>query len=144
MAGNAALGFATLFKREDTPSSGTYTTVAGVTNIAKGGESLEPIDDTDMENVDAYRTFIGGLLDGGEVSVDLWFKPGGAQQLNLRSDMQARIPVNYRIQFPTAINREWQFSALVISFEDEAPLDANMTLAVTLKITGKPTLVATV
>ncbi len=120
------------------------TTVAGVTNIGGPGLTLETIDVTNHSSTSAWREFVGGLKDGGEIPVDIVFDPVAATHKNASGGLlyllTTRASASFTITFPDAAPTTWTFTAFVTSFEVGAPVADGLTASVTLKITGAPTL----
>lgn len=120
------------------------TTVAGVTNIGGPGLTLETIDVTNHSSTSAWREFVGGLKDGGEISVDIVFDPVAATHKNASGGLlyllTTRASASFTITFPDTGATVWTFTAFVTSFEVGAPVADGLTASVTLKITGAPTL----
>lgn len=138
MAGLDAFGIA--LKRGDglTPTE-TFTTIANV-NSVKGPEiSREAYDVTAHDSPNGWREFIGGLKDGGEVSVDVNYDPRIHDPLI--SDFDDPTPRNYRMVFPGTLG-SWQFTALLTGFSQESPVDDKLAASLTLKMSGKPTITA--
>lgn len=120
-------------------------TVAGVTNISGPGLTLETIDVTNHSSTSAWREFVGGLKDGGEISLDIVYDPAAATHKNASGGLlyllDQRTSGSFSIVFPDSGNTTWSFTAFVTSFEPGAPVADGLTASVTLKITGAPTLV---
>jgi predicted secreted protein len=115
------------------------TAIAEVNSISGPGLSLDAIEVTHHESTDAWREFVGGLIDGGEITLDLNFLPADATQslaAGLVADLISRDADTYSIIFPDTSSTEWTFSALVTNFEPSAPVDGKLGASVTLKITG--------
>lgn len=120
------------------------TTVAGVTNIGGPGLTLETIDVTNHSSASAWREFVGGLKDGGEVSLDIVFDPAETTHKNASGGLlyllTTRASGSFSLTFSDTGGTVWSFTAFVTSFEPGAPVADGLTAAVTLKITGAPTL----
>lgn len=114
------------------------TVIGQVTNIGGPSESMDTLDVTSHDSAGAWREFVGGLLDAGEVSVDLVFDPDNAGQISVRNDLVGRVPVSYVITFPDVSPATVTFNALVTGFEPDAPVDGDLSASVTLKATGAP------
>ncbi|KKM90809.1 hypothetical protein LCGC14_1234810 [marine sediment metagenome] len=134
----ATIGLGTLLQRDDGASG--WDTITEITNLDGPSGSLDVIDVTHMESADNYREFIAGLLDGGEVSMELQWSPQTANQLLLLTDHQARTNQNWRIVTPAAIGLTWTFSGFVTAYSPASPVDGKNTCSATIKITGKPAL----
>ncbi len=143
MSGRDAFG--TLFKRATTLSPGNvFATIAGVTNISGPSRSRETLDVTAHDSPDGYMEFLGGLRDGGEVSLDINYDPAETTH-DLDDDFEDDTPRNYQIVLLPGTDDEWTwaFAAVMTGLEDEFPYDDKMQRTVTLKISGKPTLTPT-
>lgn len=142
---NALFAHGTLLQVGDGVSTGeTFTTVAEVTNIGGPGIALEPLEVTSHSSTAGWKEFIGGLLDGGEVSLSINYIPTNATHdatTGLIADQVARTVRNFQLVFPDSGTTTWSFSALVVNFEPGEPVDNALTAEVTLKVTGQPTLV---
>lgn len=132
-------GFGAVLSRSDMASSATYTAIANVTSINGPGISRNVYDVTAHDSTDSYMEFIGGLKDGGEISFDLNWDPTESTNADLFSDLDDTVPRDYRLELPGDI-AEFDFAAILTSFEPSLPVDDKITASVTYKITGKPTL----
>lgn len=135
MAKYAAFG--TLLKRG-------ATTIASVKSISGPGITLDVEDVTSHDSTEAWEEVVATILRTGEISLDIEYDPNAATHKNasggLLYDLTTRLSTTYSIQFPSSPTVTWTFTAFVVSFEPDAPHDGALTAAVTLKITGKPTL----
>ena len=135
--------FGTLLKIGDGGSPESFTTVAEVSSIGGPTLSLDPIDVTSHDSTGGWRQFVGGLLDGGEVSLEINYDPVGATHdasTGLIADMVARTLRNFQLVFPDTGNTTWTFAALITAFEPSEPIDDKLSASVTLKVSGQPTL----
>jgi len=115
--------------------------IAELTNIGGVNIAMDTIDVTNHNSADAYREFIGGLVDAGEVSVEGNFYPGDAGQVALLTALNSRTAKPFVVTFPETVGAAWSFNALVTSFmAADAPIDSALPFSASLKITGKPTL----
>ena len=127
---------------------GTGVTIAqGVTNIGiltgvtSPEKSQENIDTTTLDTANFYKTFIGGLLEGGEVNIKGYFDVSDAGQLALNTALEARTVDAYTLTHPTATGTSLTFSALVTKWKiGECNLKDAIGFEATLKVSGKPTL----
>lgn len=134
MAGLDAYGV--MFERSDMAGSPTFTAIANVTNI--GGPELEreTHDVTAHDSPDGWREFIGGLKDGGEVTLELNYDPSDHDVLV--ADFEDDNPRNYRLTWPNGIGDPWTFKAIMNGFSPEAPVDGKLSCEVKFKVSGKP------
>lgn len=130
-------GFGTLLKRG-------AVTVAYVTNISGPGLSLDTEDVTSHDSTEAWEEVVATILRSGEITIDLEYDPNHATHKNasggLLYDMTTRTSTTFSIVFPSSPTVTWSFTAFVTGFEPSAPVDGALTASVTMKITGKPTL----
>lgn len=131
-------GFGTQFQRGDGATPEVFTSVADPTNISGPGLSRETLDVTSHGSPDGWMQFLGGLKDGGEVSVDVNYQPEYHDVLV--ADFEDDEPRNYRIVFPDPGQTAWTFPGIMTGFEPEAPYDDKLAASLTFKVAGKPTL----
>ncbi|MFC5997109.1 phage tail tube protein [Pseudonocardia hispaniensis] len=133
MAGLDAFG--TLLERGDgTPT--VYTPIANVTNIEGPETERDTYDVTAHDSPDAWREFIGGLKDAGEVTAEINYDP--ADHDTLLADYADAQPRDWRITWPTGAT--WALKAILTGFSAEAPHDDKLAAEITLKVSGKPAL----
>ncbi|MFD5297221.1 phage tail tube protein [Streptomyces mutabilis] len=137
MAGLDAFG--TKLQRGDGAATEVFTDIANVTNITPPSIERETYDVTAHDSPDAWREFIGGLKDGGEVEIELNYDP--REHDSLVTDFGDTEPRNYKILFPGTLG-SWSFAAIMSGFESEAPHDDKLSATVTFKVSGKPTITA--
>lgn len=142
MTTDAMLGFATLFKTGNGAIPEIFTALAEVTSVTPPAMSRDSIDATHEESPEGYREFIPGLKDGGEVSLELNFIPGSTTSDDLLAEFDATTNTgaikNRQIVFPNGVILS--FRAFLTAFEPDSPLDDKLALAVTFKVTGKPSM----
>jgi hypothetical protein len=140
---NAIASFGTLLKIGDGGGPENFTTIAEVKDI--GGPSLELAAEevTSHGSPGGWREFVGTLLSAGEVTFDLNFVPTEATHnpsTGLIADMKNRVKRNFKLVFPNAGATTWSFAALVTKFEPGEPVEGSLNAAVTLQVSGQPTL----
>jgi len=135
-------GKGTLLQREDSPGSGTYTTVAQVRTIDGPSFDSEEIDVTNHDSPGNFREFIGGLLDAGEITGELILDPNDGTHdasTGIYADMAARTVREWRIRIPSTPTVDLTFDAFVKSFPLSFPSDAAITGNFTLRVSGNVT-----
>ncbi|WP_060877797.1 phage tail tube protein [Streptomyces scabiei] len=135
MAGLDAFG--TQLQRGDGATPEVFTPIANVTDITPPGIERETYDVTAHDSEDAWREFIGGLKDGGEVELDLNYDP--REHDSLLADFADAVPRSYKVVWPGTLGN-WAFKAIITNFEPEAPHDDKLAASVTYKVSGKPTI----
>ena len=122
----------TLFKREG-------TTVAEVVSIGGPSMSRDVIDITSHSSASNSREFISGLINSGEVTLEVNWCPGNSSQDVIRdTDMYNENCVSYSIVWPDSDATTVTFNAYVTSFDINSPVDAQLTVSMGFQISGKP------
>lgn len=134
MTTNAAIGYSTTFGIKN--GGGTYDDVAEVTRVKPPAYSRDAIDATHMGSPNSFREYIPGLMDAGEVSIDINYVPSTSDVIIAAMTAGSG---DFQITLPNGV--KFQFAAVVTAFEPEAPLDDKMSATATFKVSGKPTLV---
>jgi len=132
------VGIGTTLKKGD-------TTIANLTSIDGVGVSADTVESTNLSTEGGYRTFVNGLKDAGEVSLSGHF--GYADHSPLFEDFEASTLDSYTIEFPdrlTATGTQSTFTAVVTGFSTSVELEDLISFEATLKVSGRPTLVAPV
>lgn len=140
---SALAGIGTLLKVGDGASPEVFSAVAKVSSISGPNMTAETIDVTSHDSANYYREFISGLKDGGEVKFDIFFSPSEATHgtaTGLLKFFEDRAVKSWKIEFPVSPVKTWAFAGVVTAFENQAPVDGAITAAVTIKVSGKPTL----
>jgi predicted secreted protein len=128
-------GFGTKLLRSDMASpTSTFTELAGITNISGPGITREILDVTAHDSPNAYREFLGGVKDPGEISVDVNYDP--EEHDVWIDDLDDVNPRNYELEFPDGT--VWDIAAFLTNFEPTAPFDNKLTASASFKVTGKP------
>lgn len=135
MAGLDAFG--TQLQRSDMAGSPTFTAIANVTDITPPALERETLDVTTHGSPDAWREHIGGVKDGGEVSIEINYDP--RLHDSIVEDLNDEDPRDYKVVWPGTLG-DWEFKAVMKGFESEAPHDDKLAASVTFKVSGKPVL----
>ncbi|GHF73915.1 phage tail tube protein [Streptomyces thermodiastaticus] len=137
MAGLDAYGIA--LERGDGQSTETFAAIANVTSV-KGPEiERETYDVTAHDSPDGWREFIGGLKDGGDVTLTVNYDP--REHDTLIADYADADPRNYKLVFPQGLGT-WQLKLILTKFSQEAPVDDKLSAEITFKVSGKPVITA--
>lgn len=140
---NAAIGHSSTFKRSsDGTSGGTMTALAEVVSINGVNLTRETVDVTHLTSTSRYREFIGGLRDGGEVTIAMNFDPDETDYTNAISDHNSDTAGYYQVVFPDT--SEWGFTGFLTGISPDTPMDDKMTVEMTYKVTGVPAFTAAV
>ncbi|MFJ2707854.1 phage tail tube protein [Streptomyces sp. NPDC087428] len=131
-------GFGTVLKRGDGEEPEVFTAIANLTNVDDGGRTRTTIDVTAHDSPNQYMEFVGGLIDPGEVTVDINYDP--AVHDVLEADLEDTDPRNYQIVFPDTAETTFSFAAVMTGFSKSAPYDDKLSGSLTFKVSGKPTI----
>lgn len=136
--------FGTLMKRGDGGSPESFATIGEVLDI-KGPElEADTEDATNHSSTDGWEESIVTILKGGEVTFDVNHMPEHATHnlaTGILKDFNGRTKRNWQLVFPNPGNTTWTFGAYVTKFGPADPVKGKMTASITLKLSGKPTLV---
>ncbi len=140
---NALGAYGTLIKIGDGGGGGeVFTTIAEVNSIKGPGQELETIDSTSHSSPGAFREYIAGLLDAGEISLELNYIPTSATHhwtTGVVADQINRTKRNFQLVWPDATNTTLTIACFVTKFDPEAEVDGKLGAKIDLKITGQPT-----
>lgn len=113
--------------------------LAEITSIEGPGVKFDTIDVTSYSSPNAFKEFIAGFGDGGEVTIEGNFIPGDALgQIAFIADAFAKSVKEVIITLPTAAAVSWTFDALCTSLEFKQPLEGQLGFTATLKVSGIP------
>jgi predicted secreted protein len=115
--------------------------VAALNSIGGIEISVDTVDVTTHDSVDAYKEYIAGLLDAGEVALEGFFDHEDANgQVSMVADCAARAVKAAVITFPASTGTTWSFNGLITAIKiGDAPTDDGIPFSATVKVTGKPT-----
>ncbi|MDG9705544.1 phage tail tube protein [Streptomyces sp. DH37] len=136
MPGIDAFGIA-LQRSDMVEASPTFTAIGNVTSVSGPEIERETYDVTSHDSPDKWREFVGGLVDGGEVTLEINYDP--SQHDTLIDDFADTEPRDYKLVFPQSLGT-WDLTLLLTGFSPEAPVDDKLTAELTFKVTGKPTI----
>ncbi len=122
-----------------------YTVIARQASITGLGLSVKVEDVTAQDSGTPWRQYVPTLLDGGDVSFDMFFLPSDAGQkavLTLFTDRGLNgtpgLPIPFKIVFSDAALTVWTFDGFVTGFKMTATVDGVLKAAVVIKCTGEP------
>ena len=121
--------------------------IGEVVTISAPSISVATIDTTTLDSI--HRTFMGGSIDSGEVSLEIMIDPASTDAAKFESefDTDATAAPTAKacvITFPAAATATtYSFSAILTGFDMSIAQDEKITANITLKVTGAVT-VATV
>lgn len=123
----------TIIAREGA-TPGTYTSIAEIRSFSGPGGSAAVIDATTLLSTGKEKVM--GLMDEGQLTLEMSFVPGDTGQQALLADRAAQLRKNFKITFSDANNATATFAAFVMGFTIGGGVDALTTATVTLEVTG--------
>lgn len=131
MPTNAAIGYQTTL---GIWNGASYTAVAEITKVTPPQYTRDAVEATHQGSPNAYREFIAGFKDAGEVALELNWVPSATDQWLAAFNTGAGL---FRITLPNGVT--CTFNAIVTGYEPQTPLDDKMMASITLKVSGQPT-----
>lgn len=130
----------TLLQRGDGGGSEVFTTIAEVVSIKGPGTKVGTIDATSQDSL--AKEFVAEIPDYGEISADVIWVASDTQQQGLQTDLDAGTVRNFKLvkNDHASSKSTIAFSAIVTSWEHDAPAGGLYKMSLTLKISGKPTI----
>lgn len=113
----------------------TYTQVAEVTDITWPGYVRDAVEVTFMDSDDRFREYIPGLMDGGEVTIEMNWVPSTTDAII--TALTANTIGQFKITYNAGANVV--FKAIVTAYQPQSPLGEKLTASATFKVSGKPT-----
>lgn len=132
---NAIAGVGTVVQKWDGASA--WDVIAEVSNISGPTMSRELIDVTSLDSTGGYREFIAGFRDAGTVVLSMNFTRAGLDIF--KTDFEDDTAQNYEIVLPDDDATSLEFEGLVQEMPLTIPADSQITMEVTIKITGEVT-----
>lgn len=117
--------------------------VVELTSISGPTETMDTIDVTSHDSADAYREFIAGLRDGGDISFEGNFiKSDSTGQIAMYTDFQSGTKRTWTIKHPGWEAGKPQISGegYVTAFSMSYPFEDKISVSGTIKVTGRPLL----
>lgn len=117
----------------------TYTQVAEVTDITWPGYSRDAVEVTYMDSADQFREYVGGFMDGGEVTIEINWVPSASDVIV--TALTAAATGQFKITYNAGVNIV--FKGIVTSYQPRSAIGEKLSASATFKVTGKPTWSAT-
>ena len=133
---DAISGMGTQFRRWNS-ITGNWEKMALITKIGGPDSKRDTQDTTSLDTLGGYRTFIGGLRDGGNIKLSMQFSRDTYEVM--RADFEDDARKNYEIVLPDDDQTSFEFEGLVT----EMPLNIDekiITADCTIKISGPITI----
>lgn len=112
--------------------SGVYTDIAEVTAIGGPQITVADVDVTHLLSANQFKEFLAGWGDGGVLQCEANFTP--AQLATLYG--QIRVTKAWRMLFSNG--SKWDFNGHLNALNTDNPLEEEVSMPFSIKITGKP------
>lgn len=119
--------------------SSVYTTIANGRDLQGPSGSKTMIDTTTKSSTARTRTFIPGLIDEGEISLNIVYNPDEPTTVQLITDFQSSSTTAADWKILVDTDDTCTFSGYVSGFSPSAPMDDVQTADITIKVTGVAT-----
>ena len=138
MASDVVTGIGTTFEVAQSNSPPSYVPVGRVISISGPNLSAERIEQTALDSPGGYKEFRAGLIDGGEIVLEVYWKKTDTKQAVLRDAQQSGASLPMRILWPDSPVTRVQFTAYVTGFAMATVANEGVKATITIKITGAP------
>lgn len=141
MATTAKVGYGVLFKRGDGGGTEVFTSIGELKGITGPSWSLDTLEASSTDSTSAFKEYVAGMADAGEVTLTVNFLNDATQSLaaGILLDLKNRTKRNFQIVFQTATTATYSITGFVTKFTPSAPINDVMTVAISIKLTGLPT-----
>lgn len=118
--------------------------VLELTSISGPTQTMDPIDVTSHDSDDAFREFLAGLRNGGDISFEGNLIPTDTTgQVAMHADFQAGSKKAWKIKFPAWVASSHEYPEIdgdgyVTAFGPSFPYEDKISISGTIKVTGKP------
>ena len=120
----------------------SYNSVAigDVLSISTPSVSVATIDTTGI--ADVFRTFLGGTIDSGEMSLEVMYDPNSTAGTALEAEWESTAsaaPTAKTCVITFSDSSTYTFSAILTGFSASVAIDDKVTASVSLKVSGSIT-----
>lgn len=126
-------------KLQYTTDGGTsWLDVGAVEDANPPGSTKDTYETTHHGTPNGIKTFMGGLVDAGEASIDIQYDVAnvGHQELRTRVNTAHEAPQDYRFVWGDTGATIDEFSAIATGFAPQAPIDNKVLATVSFKLSG--------
>lgn len=148
---NAHIGFGAQLQKGDGASPENFVAIMGIKSMTGPEITRDTVDVTTNDSPDMFRRFIGGMVDGGEVSFEANWLPRDPTQNQTEGGFMAEFDKtscdsrgNWRLVAPECEGEAGvylEFAGIVSGQSIEMPMEDVMGFTGTIKVSGRPELV---
>lgn len=138
MSGEIGYGV-TLHVSDAFPAVTPTNLLGNVIDTTPPNPTRDIIDVTSSSSLNMAREFIAGLIDYGEVTIEMNWLPGDSTDALLRGIALERNPRTWKLTWTQMTpDVTCTFAAFLTGYERNSPMADKMTATLTLKVTGEP------
>lgn len=137
-----SIGWGAEVSLHDGGSPGGLVELVGVFNMTLPNPQTDDVEVTHYKSPNRQREYIAGLIENGEIQLEMNYVAGSATDLLLSAAKAAGTNRAVKVVVPTSTNANgWGFSfnAYVKGYERAIPLEDRLTAVATLKVAGAVT-----
>lgn len=143
MATTAYVGPGFLLQKGDGAAPENFTTVPGVKDLSGAPEvTTDTTDITNQSSSGGFEEIVTGIIRSGQLTFTLIYNPSDPTHdgtTGLYADTKNKTLRNFRVTIPGSAIKV-SLSGYVVGFKNTMPVNGPMTVDVTIKITGVPTI----
>ena len=140
-ASNATFGKGTLLQVDPSGTGSGWVTISECKTISGPTFEAEEVDVTSHSSDGDFREYIRGLIDPGEITVEINYDPDHSTHQNLFTWLASGDIQDWRIRWASmapGTTYEMTFTAFVRSMPISSPVDNVLTANITLRVTSQP------
>jgi hypothetical protein len=135
----AILGYGTKVAIQNDASPAAYVEIEEVRAVTPPNQQTEQVEATHMQSANRTREFITGLVDPGEMTFEINWRPGNTSDQRLTALKNSGVYKLTRVTWPNTVT--WTFLGAVTGLEPSTPIDDVATMTVTMRVSGTTTIV---
>jgi len=121
-----------------------YAKLAELRDISGPSQTADTVELTSHDSANGFKEYVSSVRDGGEITIDANLIPGDTPgQIAFNNDLISGTVRTFKIVLPMSVGNSWEGNAIASGFNPAFPYNDRMSVAGTLKITGKPVLLTT-
>jgi hypothetical protein len=118
------------------------TEILNVFNMTLPNPQVEDVETTHYKSPNREREYIAGLIENGEIQIEMNYVAGSATDLMISAAKAAGTTRNMEVVVPTTVGEnDWKFTfpIYVKGYERAIPLEDRLTAVMTVKVAGAVT-----
>lgn len=136
------IGWGAKASLHDGGTPGALVELVGVFNMTLPNPQTDEVETTNYSSPNREREYISGLIENGEIQLEMNYIAGSPTDLLLSAAKAAGTVRSCKITVPTSTNATgwgFTFNAFVKGYERAIPVDDRQTAVATLKVAGAVT-----